>query len=102
MKAMLAILLLALLLASPPAAAQMSPTGCNALSASAEDAAARLNDALALMQGDAFRAAMPHMPERAKPAAADVEDARVSAEMAMREYTHALKDFSTAIRNCGQ
>lgn len=98
MRTILAILLLA----TTPAAAQMSPVGCNALSASAEDASARLDDALALMKGDAFRAAMPHMPQQAKAAAADVEDARIAAEMAMREYTHALMDFSTAIRNCGQ
>ncbi|TJW52864.1 MAG: hypothetical protein E5X65_18225 [Mesorhizobium sp.] len=95
-------ILVILLLASSPAAAQMSPVGCNALSASAEAASARLDDALALMKGDAFRSAMPHMPQQAKAAAADVEDARIAAEMAMREYTHALMDFSTAIRNCGQ
>ncbi|TJU81340.1 MAG: hypothetical protein E5Y15_21140 [Mesorhizobium sp.] len=94
--------ILAILLLATPAAAQMSPVGCNALSASAEDASARLDDALAMMKGDAFRAAMPHMPQQAKAAAADVEDARISAEMAMREYTRALLEFSTAIRNCGQ
>ncbi|WP_192183284.1 hypothetical protein [Mesorhizobium amorphae] len=96
------MLLAALLLVSTPAVAQMSPVGCNALSASADEAAAAIDKSLDQMKGDAFRAAMPHMPEKAKPAAADVEDARISAEMAMREYTHSLRDFATKIQNCGQ
>ncbi|WP_301011786.1 hypothetical protein [Mesorhizobium sp.] len=98
MKKILAILLLA----SSPAAAQMTDVGCNALSASAEDASVRLDDMADKMKGGAFLEAMPHMPQKTKAAAADVEDARIAAVMALREYTHALMDFSTAIRNCGQ
>jgi len=91
-----------ILLASPATAEEMSPAGCNALSVSAEDASTRIGEmAAGMTKSDAFRGAMPYMPGKAKAAAADVEDARISAEMALREYTHSLDDFAKAIKDCG-
>lgn len=96
------LLLSLMLLSSPVAAEEMSPVGCNAISASAADASAQIGDmASNLAKNDAFRAAMPVMPEKAKAPAADTEDARISAEMALREYSHSLSDLAKAIKDCG-
>lgn len=96
-------LLSALLIVTSQAAAQtVSPVGCDALSASSQNAAAAIDKALDQMQGEAFRQAMPVMPAKVKPAADDVEEARISAVAAMREYTHSLRDFAALIKNCGQ
>ncbi|MGX9145951.1 hypothetical protein [Mesorhizobium sp. 128a] len=95
------LLLAAILLVSTPAGAQMSPVGCNALSASADTAAAKVDEVIKSLSGDVFRNAIPYMPEKAKSPAADVADARVSAQFALVEYAKSLKDFSAKIRNCG-
>ncbi|RWG54851.1 MAG: hypothetical protein EOQ64_18890 [Mesorhizobium sp.] len=95
-------LIVFVILATPAAAQEMSPTACNTLSASAENASVRLNDMLSsLSSGEAFRAAMPVMPKSAQAAAADAEDARVGAASALKEYMLALEDFSKAIKDCG-
>ena len=98
MKTLLAVLLLA---ATPASAQTSSPDACNTFSTSALNAAAAIDQALDGMSGSAFRAAMPTMPEKVKPAAADVEEARISAVAAMREYTRSMKDFAAKIQNCG-
>lgn len=87
---------------SQASAQQMSPVGCNALSDAAINAADTMNGVVTKLTGDAFRKAMPVMPEKAKAPAADVEDARIAAQMALQEYQHALRDFSAAIHDCGQ
>jgi hypothetical protein len=94
-------LLIAILLVTTPAWAQMSPVGCNALSASADNAAAKLDEVIKSLGGDAFHDAIPYMPEKAKAPAADVADARVSAQFALVEYEKSLKDFAAKIKNCG-
>lgn len=91
-----------LLLSSSTAAAQMSPVGCNALSASADEASAKLEDVLSHMDSPAFRKAMPYMPTTAQDEAANLENAKVAAQLALLGYQRALKAFSTAIHNCGQ
>ncbi|WP_192246032.1 hypothetical protein [Mesorhizobium silamurunense] len=95
-------LIVCAMLVTPAAAQEMSPTACNTLSASAQNASGRLKEMLAsLSSGDAFRAAMPVMPKSAQAAAADAEDARVGAASALKEYMIALDDFSKAIKGCG-
>ena len=75
-------LVLAVLLIANPAAAEMSVTGCNALSDSAGAAALQLRSTV----GDE---------------AADLEDARIGAESALREYGLSLEAFAKAIKDCG-
>lgn len=89
------------LMISSPAMAQMTPAGCNLMSASASNAAAQLRDTIGQVKGEAFHAAMPSMPESVKDEAADVEDARIGAESAIREYMISLDAFSKAIKDCG-
>lgn len=91
----------ALLVTIPARAEDMSPNACNALSNAASNAAENMDGVIKQLSGTAFRQAMPVMPQRAKAPAADVEDARISAQMALQEYQHALQDFSRAINNCG-
>ncbi|RWB66586.1 hypothetical protein [Mesorhizobium sp.] len=98
---MKAVLAAALVIVATPAYAQMSPAGCNALSDAASNAARNMDGVIKQLSGDAFRNAMPVMPTKAKAPAADVNDARIAAQMALQEYQHALQDFSRAISNCG-
>ncbi|TJW14482.1 MAG: hypothetical protein E5W82_10935 [Mesorhizobium sp.] len=95
-------ILLILLLTSAASADEMSPIGCNALGVSAANAADRLEDVLKTMHGAAFRAAVPHMPPSAQPAAADVDDTRKVAEISVSDYAKALRDFSEKIKNWGK
>ncbi|RWD00149.1 MAG: hypothetical protein EOS58_30680 [Mesorhizobium sp.] len=96
------IVTIAAILITTPASAQMSPAACNALSAAATNAAADMNGIISQLNGEAFRKAMPVMPEKAKVIAPDVDNARMAARMALQEYQHALQAFSAAMQNCGQ
>lgn len=98
---MKAIALVAVLIATPASAQTMSPVGCNALSDAASNAARNMDGVIKQLSGEAFHNAMPVMPQKAKAPAADVEDARIAAQMALQKYQHALHDFSRAISNCG-
>ncbi|WP_457103416.1 hypothetical protein [Mesorhizobium sp. URHB0026] len=80
----------------------MSPSACDALGDAASNAAQNMAGVIDQMKGEAFRAAMPVMPDHAKATAADVEDARMAAKTALQNYQQALRMFSTAIQNCGQ
>ncbi|AZO29450.1 hypothetical protein [Mesorhizobium sp. M1B.F.Ca.ET.045.04.1.1] len=97
-----AIIVTAILIATPAAAEEMSQSACNALSDAAGNAAGNMNGVINQLGGEAFRNAMPVMPEKAKAPAADVEDARVAAQFALKEYQNSLKRFSASIQNCGQ
>ncbi|MGO4642527.1 hypothetical protein AB4Z43_29285 [Mesorhizobium sp. 2RAF45] len=56
--------------------------------------AAKIDEVIKSLSGDVFRGAIPYMPEKAKSTAANVADARVSAQFALVEYAKSLKDFS--------
>jgi len=92
---------LAFLLIANPAAAEMSVTGCNALSDSAGAAALQLRSTIGVVKGEAFHEAVPMMPASARDEAADLEDARIGAESALREYGLSLEAFAKAIKDCG-
>ncbi|RWB85904.1 MAG: hypothetical protein EOQ52_20345 [Mesorhizobium sp.] len=98
---MKAVLAAALLMVAAPASAQMSPSGCNALSDAASNAAEKMSGVIDQLGGDAFKNAMPVMPETSKAPAADVNNARIAAQMALQQYQHALRVFSASIHGCG-
>lgn len=97
---MRAIAFAAILIATP-ASAEMSPSACNALSDAASNAAENMIGVIDQLRGEAFRSAMPVMPEGAKDEASDVDNARSVAQAALREYQRTLRTFSVAIQDCG-
>ncbi|RWO23379.1 hypothetical protein [Mesorhizobium sp.] len=96
------ILLVSLLLMSTMASAdEMTPTGCNALSKSAERAADRFDELLPQLEGEAFRSSIDYMPGSSKTAAANVSATQSAVSATIRDYTRALRKFSEAIKDCG-
>lgn len=95
--------LLLLLALSSPASAQMTATGCDALSQSAGRAASNLEHMRSTMtKGSAFHDAIEHMPQSAQAAASKVEATRSAAAAVIKDYVNALRDFSEKIKDCGK
>ncbi len=93
-------LAVAIVLIATPASG-MSPAACDALGNAADNAAENMDGVIGQLTGEAFRNAMPMIPEDAKNEAVDVDNARIAAQLALRQYQRALKTFSSAIQNCG-